>query len=101
MQRVLIVGLGLIGGSIGLALRRWADERKSDGRRPLEVIGFDANLDHQRAAEKMGAIDRGAWDLSKAAREADVVVLAIPVNAMQDVMRDIAPHLNAGAIVTD
>ena len=41
MQRVLIVGLGLIGGSIGLALRRWSEERKVDGRKPLEVIGFD------------------------------------------------------------
>lgn len=101
MQRVLIVGLGLIGGSIGLALRRWAEERKTDGRRPLEIIGFDANLDHQRAAEKLGAVDRGAWDLAKAAREADVVILATPVKAMQDVMRDLAPHLKEGVIVTD
>ena len=79
MQRVLIVGMGLIGGSIGLALRRWSEERKVDGRKPLEVIGFDPNLDHQRAAEKLGAVDKGAWDLSKAARDADVILLATPV----------------------
>lgn len=101
MQRVLIVGLGLIGGSIGLALRRWSDERKVDGRKPLEVTGFDTNLDHQRAAEKLGAIDRGAWDLSKAAREADIVILATPVNAMREIMQDLATHLKSGAIVTD
>jgi prephenate dehydrogenase len=101
MQRVLIVGLGLIGGSIGLALRRWAEERKVDGRRPLEVIGFDLDLDHQRAAEKLGAVDHGAWDLTKAAREADVVVLATPVNSMREVMQDLAPNLKPGAIVTD
>lgn len=101
MQRVLIVGLGLIGGSIGLALRRWSDERKVDGHKPLEVIGFDPNLDHQRAAEKLGAVDRGAWDLAKAARDADVVILAMPVNAMPEVMQDLAPHLKEGAIVTD
>ena len=101
MQRVLIVGLGLIGGSIGLALRRWSEERKDDGRKPLEVIGFDPNLDHQRAAEKLGAVDKGAWDLAKAARDADVVVLATPVNSMRDVMQDIAPHLRAGVIVVD
>ena len=101
MQRVLIVGLGLIGGSIGLALRRWSDERKVDGRKPLEVIGFDPNLDHQRAAEKMGAVDRGAWDLAKAAREADVVILATPVNTMQDVFADLVPHLRPDTIVTD
>src|SRR3954468_8792653 len=101
MQRVLIVGLGLIGGSIGLALRRWSEERKVDGRKPLEVVGFDLNLDHQRAAEKLGAVDKGAWDLAKAAREADVVVLATPVNSMRDVMQDLVPHLQAGAIVAD
>jgi prephenate dehydrogenase len=101
MQRVLIVGLGLIGGSIGLALRRWADERKVDGRRPLEVIGFDLNLDHQRAAEKLGAVDRGAWDLTKAVREADVIILATPVKSMREIMQDLAPNLKSGAIVTD
>jgi prephenate dehydrogenase len=101
MQRVLIVGLGLIGGSIGLALRRWSEERKVDGRKPLEVIGFDPNLDHQRAAEKLGAVDKGAWDLAKAAREADIVVLATPVNTMRDVMQDLVPHLRPGTIVTD
>src|SRR5688572_195743 len=101
MQRILIVGLGLIGGSIGLALRRWSEERKVDGRKPLEVVGFDPNLDHQRAAEKMGAVDKGAWDLAKAAREADVVVLATPVSAMKDVLTDLAPHLRPDTIVTD
>jgi len=101
MQRVLIVGLGLIGGSVGLALRRWAEERKSDGRRPLEVVGFDPNLDQQRAAEKLGAIDRGAWDLAKSAREADVVVVATPVRSMRQVFSDLAPHLRPGTIVTD
>ena len=101
MQRVLIVGLGLIGGSIGLALRRWAEERKVDGRKPLEITGFDANLDHQRHAEKLGAIDRGAWDLAKAAREADIVVLATPVNTLREVMLDLAPNLKPGVIVTD
>ena len=101
MQRVLIVGLGLVGGSIGLALRRWSEERKVDGRKPLEVIGLDPNLDQQRAAEKLGAIDKGAWDLSKAARDADVILLATPVNSMRDVMQDLGPNLKAGTIVAD
>jgi prephenate dehydrogenase len=101
MQRILIVGLGLIGGSIGLALRRWSEERKTDGRAPLEITGFDTNLDHQRAAEKMGAVDRGAWDLAKAARDADIVIVATPVLAMRDVFADLAPHLREGTVVTD
>jgi len=101
MQRVLIIGMGLIGGSVGLALRRWAEEHKSDGRKPLEVVGFDPNLDQQRAAEKLGAIDRGAWDLAKAARDADVVVVATPVRSMRQIFIDLAPHLRPGTVVTD
>ena len=100
MQRVLIVGLGLIGGSIGLALRRWSEERKVDGRKPLEVIGFDPNLDHQRAAENSGPSTR-APGISPRRRDADVVVLATPVNSMRVVMQDLAPHLQPGTIVAD
>ena len=55
-----VSGVGLIGGSIGLALRRWAEERKLDGRKPLEVVGFDPNLDQQRAAERLRGLSKSA-----------------------------------------
>src|SRR4051794_21062855 len=101
MQRVAIVGLGLIGGSIGLGLRRWSQENGKSGEGALEVIGFDTDLDQQHYAKKIGAVDRAEWELAKAIRDADVVVIATPVRATKDVFTDIAPHLKSGAVVTD
>lgn len=101
MQRVTIVGLGLIGGSVGLGLRRWAASNSSGGQAALDVTGFDTDLEQQGHAQKMKAVDRTAWDLAKAVKEADVVVVATPVAAMRDTFEAIAPHLRGGTIVTD
>jgi len=101
MQRVAIVGLGLIGGSIGLGLRRWAEENGQGGHASLEIVGFDTDLQQQQYAKKLHAVDKTAWQLVQAVRDADVVVIATPVLAMRDVFSDIAPHLKSGAVVTD
>ena len=101
MQRIAIVGLGLIGGSMGLGLRQWSRSQVRDGSAPLEVIGFDTNLDHQQHAKKIGAVDRAEWKLSNAVSNADIVVIATPVATMQEVMTDIAPLLKSGSVVTD
>ena len=58
MQKVAIVGLGLIGGSIGLGLKQWSDANAKSGQPALEVAGFDQNLEHQSRAKKMGACAR-------------------------------------------
>lgn len=101
MQRVTIIGLGLIGGSIGLGLRRWAAEHPINGKPALEITGFSSNLDKQSTAQKIGAVDRTAWDLPKAIADADLVIVCTPVLAMPEIFKDIAPHLKAGAVVTD
>jgi prephenate dehydrogenase len=101
MQHVAIVGLGLIGGSIGLGLRRWSEQNAKSGESALEVIGFDTDLDQQHYAKKIGAVDRAEWELAKAIRDADIVVICTPVRATRDVFSDIAPHLKSGAVVTD
>lgn len=101
MQRIAIVGLGLIGGSIGLGLRRWSAENMRDGQPALEVLGFDSNLDRQSQAKKIGAVDRTEWELRKVVENADVVVLAAPVLALEEIMGDIAPLLKHGTAVTD
>ena len=101
MQRVTIVGLGLIGGSIGLGLRRWAEQNASGGQPALDVTGFDTDLEQQGHAQKIKAVARTAWDLARAVKDADVVVVATPVAAMRETFEAIAPHLKGGAIVTD
>lgn len=101
MQRVAIVGLGLIGSSIGLGLRRWSAENVRGGQPALEVVGFDSNLDRQSQAKKIGAVDRTEWELRKVVDNADLVVLAAPVLSLKEIMGDIAPLLKSGAAVTD
>lgn len=100
MQKVAIVGLGLIGGSIGLGLSAWS-KANSDGGPALQITGFDTDITQQQYAKKINAVERTEWDLTKAVRDADIVILCIPVSATEQTFRDIANHLKAGAIVTD
>jgi prephenate dehydrogenase len=93
-QRITIIGLGLIGGSIGLALKR-------TDLGSVEIVGTDIDRAATRAAEKIGAIDRGENDLTKAVRDARMVIIAVPITALRDVFAAIGPHLAEGAIVTD
>jgi prephenate dehydrogenase len=99
-QQVTIIGLGLIGGSIGLGLKRWSN---NSGKRDdvLEITGFDIDLQNQNFAKKAKAVDRTEWSIVKAVESADLVVLAIPPLAVREVMESIGPSLRPGAVVCD
>lgn len=97
MQHLTIVGLGLIGGSIGLSLRKWSAENGN----ALFITGFDENMSRQSEAKKRGVVDTTEWSLVNAVKDADIVVVATPVGAMKQVFIDIGPNLKPGAIVTD
>ena len=97
MQQITIVGLGLIGGSIGLALKRWSAANDN----ALRIVGFDTDLNHQQIAKKINAVDDTAWSLPDAISDADIVIVSTPVGAMKQVFEDIGPHLKLNAIVTD
>lgn len=97
MQQITIIGLGLIGGSIGLALKRWSAENDN----ALKIVGFDTNMQNQQTAKRMNAVDDTSWSLPDAVSDADIVIVATPVGAMKQVFEDIAPHLKLNAIVTD
>jgi prephenate dehydrogenase len=88
--RISIVGLGLIGGSAGMAWRAAGHE----------VLGYARRPETARRAIELGAIDRIAPTIAAAA-EADVVVLAPPVLAIRSLMEQLAPHLGAETVVTD
>jgi prephenate dehydrogenase len=94
--RVLVVGTGLIGASVGLAL-------KAQGGFDGEVIGWDANAAELQTALSMGAIDRalGSRDAVLQPDVADVVVLATPVLPILDWMERLAPVMGEGQLVTD
>jgi prephenate dehydrogenase len=96
MERVFIIGTGLIGASTGLALRAAG----FGGR----VDGWDNSQLEMASAVQMGAIDGRAASRENAlelARLADVIVLAVPVLAIKDWMQQLAPVLRSGQLVTD
>jgi len=94
MKKVLIVGTGLIGASVGLALKA--------GGFAGEVAGWDANAEELKQALERKAIDR-ALERREAVLEtdADVVVLATPVMPVLDWMQQLAPKLKETQLVTD
>jgi len=93
-RRITIIGTGLIGGSIGLALKA----AKLPG---IEVIGHDRDRGTAAQAEKMGAIDHAEHNLPHAVREAGMVIIATPLLTVREVMQQVAPDLEEGAVVTD
>ena len=94
MAKITIVGTGLIGTSLALALRQTQN-------RDLELVGTDANSSARAGAQKSKAFDKVENRLSLAVRDAGVVVLATPVLAMQEVMEVIADDLTEGCVLTD
>jgi prephenate dehydrogenase len=101
MQQITIVGLGLIGGSIGLGLRAWSEKTGKAEGSVLQVTGFDTDLEQQHYAQKIKAVDKTEWDLSNAIKNADIVVICTPVKAIKETFTNIAPHLKSGTVVVD
>jgi prephenate dehydrogenase len=91
--RITIIGLGLIGGSIGLALKASDTE--------VYVVGHDIDSGRGRLAQKKGAVDKSTVNLPNACQDADLVVIATPINAIHETLEVIAPHLKGGCVVTD
>ncbi len=92
-NRVAIIGLGLIGGSIGLALHQAKGAR--------EITGYDLGKGICDRARKTGAIDQPYAALADAVKGAELVILATPVGSMRALLQDMAPYLSPGAVVTD
>jgi prephenate dehydrogenase len=99
MIRISIVGLGLIGTSLGMALRS-ADVKESP-LGEIEVVGYDRDGRAVKEARGRLAIDREARTLAEAVRDAQIVVVATPVQAVREVLGQLGGLLPAGAVVTD
>lgn len=92
-NKVAIIGVGLIGGSIGLELKK--------KRLAAKVIGVCRHRNSLVLAKKRKAIDLGFLEAEKAVRDADLVILATPISKIISIAEEIAPLLKKGAIVTD
>ncbi len=91
---IAIIGLGLIGASLGLAL-------KAGGLTDTPIVGHDTSGKALGAAKKLGAVDRIADNAADAVKSAAIVILAVPIMNLRQSLGEIAPHLNEGAAVTD
>ncbi|MDH3688865.1 MAG: prephenate dehydrogenase/arogenate dehydrogenase family protein [Gammaproteobacteria bacterium] len=93
INKLAIIGTGLIGGSLARALKAQGAVAK--------VIGVGRNPQNLEKAMELGAIDAFTHDAGAAVVSADMVVLATPIGAMEDAFRQIAPALTPQAVVTD
>ena len=92
-KKIVIFGVGLIGGSFALALRK--------ANAVAEVVGFGRSAQTLQQAQQLGIIDRIGSDLATELGDADLVLLATPVGQMADLMARIAPHLGTHTLITD
>ncbi|MCY4151799.1 MAG: prephenate/arogenate dehydrogenase family protein [Aestuariivita sp.] len=92
-DRVALIGLGLIASSMYWAIKRWGVAN--------EVVGFAQTENTRQEAREIGLCDRVYDSIAKTVEGADLVVLCTPVGAMEEVAREIAPALKAGATVSD
>jgi len=88
-----LIGVGLMGGSLGLAVKR----RRLAG----EIVGYAPEPAALKRAVKRGAIDRPAKSAAEAVREADLVVLATPVGAFEPLVKECVSSLKPGVLLTD
>lgn len=93
IQRLCIIGVGLIGGSLARALKKAGAVN--------EVIGAGRNIEHLIKAKELGVIDHYETDIQLAVAGCDMVVLAVPLGAMQSVLEKIAPVLKKDMVITD
>ena len=93
IQRVTILGTGLIGGSFALALKKYATD--------VQITGWDRH-ETAEAAQASGAIDHPHHgQLSDAVREADLIYIALPIGVTLDLLAEIAKHAAPHALITD
>ncbi len=93
INKLVIIGVGLIGGSFALALRKAGLVK--------HIVGIGRSRENLRRACKMGVIDEIIDDLALALKGADLVFLAMPVGQTGKVMAQISPHLEVRTVVTD
>ena len=92
-KKIVIFGVGLIGGSFALALRK--------ANAVGEVVGFGRSAQTLQQAQQLGIIDRIGSDFAAELGDADLVLLATPVAQMAEIFAHIAPHLGAHTLITD
>jgi prephenate dehydrogenase len=93
LGRLSIIGVGLLGGSIGLAAR--------SALNGCRITGYGHRAQTLQRAQEIGAIDEGTGDLSRAVEGADLIILCTPVGIFGSILGEMAEAVRPGAVVTD
>lgn len=93
-QKVFVIGLGLIGGSIALAIRRAHED--------AIIIGFEINEERLGLAKTLNVIDEGAVSIEEGAKEADLIIISAPVQQAEEIIETLVNvELKSTVIITD
>jgi len=93
LKKIVIFGVGLIGGSVALALKKAGNT--------AQIVGVGRRQEHLQTALDLGVIDMATDDIRLALQDADLVLIATPVAQTPAILSVIKPHLNANTIITD
>jgi len=93
INHLCVIGVGLIGGSLSLALKKAGYVK--------QVTGLGRSIENLEKAKQLGVIDNYETDYAKAVSHADMIFVAVPIGAMSEVFKKIEPHLNKHTIITD
>jgi prephenate dehydrogenase len=93
MNKICIIGVGLIGGSFAIGLKKSAQVKT--------IVGFGRNISSLAKAKKLGVIDEYTLDIAQALSATDLVLIATPVNSFKAILEMIKPHISKHIIITD
>ena len=102
MKKLVIFGVGLIGGSVALALKSNKAAlalKKATSR--VHIVGVGRRVESLDAALKLGVIDSAEINIKAACNDADVILIAVPVAQTKAILQSIKPHLNSKTVITD
>lgn len=91
--QITIIGMGQVGTSIGLGLAAHSDK--------IKRIGHDKSFEQANKAQRLGALDRVEINLPRSVEAADLVILSLPMDAVEETLRMIAPDLRPNCVVVD
>jgi prephenate dehydrogenase len=101
MLQITIIGLGIVGGSLGMALNKAIAKTAGPAAKDVHIVGYDENLKVQKEARRRGAVTREARTLEEETRKSDLVIIATPVRTVGEILQEIGPHLQDDCVVTD
>jgi prephenate dehydrogenase len=93
LKKLVIFGVGLIGGSVALALKKT--------KTPITIVGVGRSAESLQTALDLGVIDADTSDVAAAIKDADLVLIAAPVAQTPAILNAIKPHLHASTVITD